>query len=138
MKRWNIKITKEAKKDFQQLDNSLKKQVAAGIIKVARAPLPSPHGYGKPLGNKNGKNLTGFFKIKYKGIGIRIVYTLVLADVTMNIVVISERDDNYCYDLALSYTRNTEIGFLKIFSLIFNRKNQAIPYRITWFPSFMQ
>ena len=36
MKRWNIKITKEAKKDFQQLDNSLKKQVAAGIIKVAR------------------------------------------------------------------------------------------------------
>ena len=100
MKRWNIKITKEAKKDFQQLDNSLKKQVAAGIIKVARAPLPSPHGYGKRLGNKNGKNLTGFFKIKYKGIGIRIVYTLVLADVTMNIVVISERDDNYCYDLA--------------------------------------
>ena len=77
MKRWNIKITKEAKKDFQQLDNSLKKQVAAGIIKVARTPLPSPHGYGKPLGNKNGKNLTGFFKIKYKGIGIRIVYTLV-------------------------------------------------------------
>ena len=100
MKRWNIKITKEAKKDFQQLDNSLKKQVAAGIIKVAGAPLPRPHGYGKPLGNKNGKNLTGFFKIKYKGIGIRIVYTLVLADVTMNIVVISERDDNYCYDLA--------------------------------------
>ena len=100
MKRWNIKITKEAKKDFQQLDNSLKKQVAAGIIKVARAPLPSPHGDGKPLGNKNGKNLTGFFKIKYKGIGIRIVYTLVLADITMNIVVISERDDNYCYDLA--------------------------------------
>ena len=55
MKRWNIKITKEAKKDFQQLDNSLKKQEAAVIIKVARAPLPSPHGYGKPLGNKNGK-----------------------------------------------------------------------------------
>lgn len=49
---------------------------------------------------KTGKNLTGFFKIKYKGIGIRIVYTLVLADITMNIVVISERDDNYCYDLA--------------------------------------
>ena len=38
MKRWNIKITKEAKKDFQQLDNSLKKQVAAGIIKeIGRA-----------------------------------------------------------------------------------------------------
>ena len=92
---------KEAQKDFRQLDNSLKKQVLAGILKVAQAPLPSPHGYGKSLGNKTGKNLTGFFKIKYKGIGIRVVYTLVLADFTMNIVVISERDDNYCYDLAL-------------------------------------
>ena len=101
MNRWNVKITKEAKKDFQKLDNSLKKQVLAGILKVAQAPLPSPHGYGKPLGKKTGKNLTGFFKIKYRGIGIRVVYTLVFTDVTMKIVVISERDDNYCYDLAL-------------------------------------
>ena len=91
---------KRGEKRFPTAWQQPEKQVAAGIIKVARAPLPSPHGYGKPLGNKNGKNLTGFFKIKYKGIGIRIVYTLVLADVTMNIVVISERDDNYCYDLA--------------------------------------
>jgi mRNA interferase RelE/StbE len=64
------------------------------------APLPSPNGYGKPLGNKNGNNLTGFFKIKYRGIGIRVVYTLVLDKKTMNIIVISKRDDNFCYDLA--------------------------------------
>lgn len=98
---WKTRITKEARHEFQSLDGSLKRQVLAGIKKVAQAPLPSPNGYGKPLGNKNGKNLTGFFKIKYKGIGIRVVYTLVIKETTMNIVVISERDDNYCYNLAM-------------------------------------
>lgn len=97
---WKVRITDEAKKDYRKLDGSLRKQVLAGIVKVSKAPLPSPNGYGKPLGNKNGNNLTGFFKIKYRGIGIRIVYTLVVDELTMNIVVISERDDNFCYDLA--------------------------------------
>jgi len=97
---WKIKITDEAKKDFKKLEGSIKKQVLAGIYKVSEAPLPSPNGYGKPLGNKNGNNLTGFFKIKYRGIGIRVVYTLILDELTMNIVVISQRDDNYCYELA--------------------------------------
>ena len=98
---WNIRITDEARQDFQKLDGSIKKQGLAGIKKDSKAPLPSPHGYGKPLGNKNGNNLTGFFKIKYKGIGIRVVYTLVVTEAIMNIVVISERDDNYCYELAM-------------------------------------
>lgn len=97
---WKIKITDEAKRDYKKLDNSLKKQVLAGIVKVSKAPLPSPQGYGKPLGNKNGNNLTGFFKIKYRGIGIRVVYTLVVDKLIMNIIVISERDDSFCYDLA--------------------------------------
>ena len=97
---WKVRITDEAKKDYRKLDGSLRKQVLAGIVKVSKAPLPSPNGYGKPLGNKNGNNLTGFFKIKYRGIGIRVVYTLVVDELTMNIVVISERDDNFCYDLA--------------------------------------
>ena len=55
----------------------------------------------------------------------RIVYTLVLADITMNIVVISERDDNYCYDLAFKlYQKYGDKLFENIF-LIFNRKNQG-------------
>ena len=98
---WKIRITDEAKKDFRDLDGSVKKQVMAGILKVSKAPLPSPQGYGKPLGSKNGNNLTGFFKIKYRGIGIRVVYTLVLDESIMNIIVISERDDNFCYELAI-------------------------------------
>ncbi len=96
---WNIRITDEAKKDYGKIDGSMRKQVLAGIIKVSKAPLPSPNGYGKPLGNKNGKDLTGFFKIKYKEIEIRVVYTLVVNRAVMNIIVISQRDDNYCYDI---------------------------------------
>ena len=114
---WSIKILEEAKEDFRKLDGSLKKQVAAGIIKVSKAPLPFPNGYGKPLGNKNGNNLTGFFKIKYRGIGIRVVYTLVLDKHAMNIVVISERDDNYCYDLAAKmYEKYGDKVFIDIFN----------------------
>ena len=78
--------------------------------------MPSPNGYGKPLGNKHNNNLTGFFKIKYRGIGIRVVYTLVLKDIVMNIVVISERDDNYCYNAAANlYKKYGEDIFTDIF-----------------------
>ena len=49
---WKIKIDTEAKKEYLKLDGSLKKQVLAGILKVSKAPLPSPYGYGKPLENK--------------------------------------------------------------------------------------
>ncbi len=121
---WKIKIDTDAKKEYLKLDGSLKKQVLAGILKVSKAPLPSPHGYGKPLGNKNGNDLTGFFKIKYKGIGIRVIYTLVLKDAIMNIVVISERDDNYCYDLAMKvYKKYGDKIFEDIFDSLNSRMN---------------
>ena len=116
MKRWKISIADEAIKDYRRLDGSVKKQVLAGIYKVAEAPLPSPNGYGKPLGNKFGNNLTGFFKIKYRGIGIRVVYSLVINERIMNIVVVSERDDNYCYEQA---SRLYQIYGDKIFQDIF-------------------
>ena len=116
-KGWEVKIASDAKKDFRKLDGSIKHQVIMGILKVAKAPLPSPYGYGKPLGNKNGNNLTGFFKIKYKGIGIRVIYTLVISEAVMNIVVISDRDDNYCYELAMKvYEKHGDKIFEDIFS----------------------
>jgi len=102
MMEWNIRITNEALDEYNNLDGSIKKQVLAGIYKVSTAPMPSPNGYGKPLGNKGDNNLTGFFKIKYKEIGIRVVYCLVLSELIMNVVVISKRDDEYCYNLTSS------------------------------------
>jgi mRNA interferase RelE/StbE len=97
---WTIKLSQEAKKSLKNYDKPIQKQILAGIQKVSRNPLPHPNGYGKPLGKKHGNNLTGFFKIKYRDIGIRVVYSLVLEVNIMNILIISERDDNYCYEMA--------------------------------------
>ncbi|WKV09447.1 type II toxin-antitoxin system RelE/ParE family toxin [Thermoanaerobacterium sp. CMT5567-10] len=98
---WNISFIPEAKKDLFKLDKSIRMVIYSGIEKVSSNPLPqSEGGYGKPLGNKHGNNLTGFFKIKYRNIGIRVVYTLVRDKKIMNIVVVSVRDDDYCYSLA--------------------------------------
>lgn len=120
---WSIRIIDEAKEDYKKLDGGIRKQVLAGIYKVSQAPLPSPNGYGKPLGNKGGNNLTGFFKIKYRGIGIRIVYTLVIDDAVMNIVVISERDDSYCYNLASSLYKKYGDEIFKDFFEDFDSKS---------------
>ncbi len=58
-------------------------------------------GYGKPLGNKNGNDLSGFMKIKLRNSGLRIVYRLEYdTNKIMRIVVISVRADNEVYDVA--------------------------------------
>lgn len=114
---WTVKYLKEAKADMKKLDKAFAKQVLKGIAKVRKNPLPQPEGYGKPLGNKRGNNLTGFFKIKYRGIGIRVVYTLVRDEMVMNILVVSPRDDEYCYDAAAKmYKRYGDKVFEDIFS----------------------
>jgi mRNA interferase RelE/StbE len=97
---WTIKFSDDSRKSLKGYDKQTQKQILAGIKKVSRNPLPHPNGYGKPLGNKGGNNLTGFFKIKYRDIGIRVVYSLALEVNIMNILIVSERDDNYCYEMA--------------------------------------
>ncbi len=71
------------------------------INKVKENPLPQNEGgYGKPLGNKHGLNLTNLLKIKLRGEGIRIVYKLVRTETQMLIIVIGVREDEEGYDLA--------------------------------------
>jgi len=98
---WEVKFIPEAEKEFGDLDGSLKKQVLYGIAKVSQNPLPaSEGGYGKPLGSKGNINLTGFFKIKYKRIAIRVIYTMIREKRVMNIIVVNKRDEDECYNLA--------------------------------------
>ncbi|MGO0986339.1 type II toxin-antitoxin system RelE family toxin [Clostridioides difficile] len=103
---WNVFYTKDSKKDLLKLDNSQKKQVLKAIDKVSKNPLPSPDGYGKPLGNKGNNNLTNCYKIKLRGLGIRIVYNLVIVDNAMKIIVISVREDSLVYDIASERVKN--------------------------------
>lgn len=66
-------------------------------------------GYGKPLGNKQGNNLSKFLKIKLKSFGIRIVYKLVKTETKMLVVIIGARDDDQVYDMAKHHIEKHEI-----------------------------
>jgi len=98
---WRIVYLKEAKEDLKELDRSQQKRVLKAIEKVSKNPLPfSEGGYGKPLGNRGTSKLTGFLKIKLNKPGIRVVYGLIRDEKTMQIVVISVRDDERAYRMA--------------------------------------
>lgn len=56
---FSIEFLEEAEKDLKKLDHSVQIQVLKGISKVSQNPLSAEEGgYGKPLGNKSGTNLT--------------------------------------------------------------------------------
>ena len=101
MKYWNVVFTDEAYKDIEALDISIKRQVDKAIRKVSQNPLPKDEGgYGTPLGNKGGRNLTGLCRIKLKNTGIRVIYKLYRDGESMRIIVIAARADDEVYRIA--------------------------------------
>ena len=107
---WSIEFLEEAKKDLKKLDHSVQLQVLKGIRKVAQNPLPVQEGgYGKPLGNKAGTNLTNLLKIKFRDLGIRVVYKAMRVDGIMKIIVISARSDEQVYKEAGRRRENHDI-----------------------------
>lgn len=95
---WSIEFLDEAEKDMKKLDHSAQIQVLKGIRKVSRNPLSAEEGgYGKPLGNKSGTDLTNLMKIKFRDLGIRVVYKVERIDGVMKIIVISARTDEQIY-----------------------------------------
>ena len=65
---WEVEYLPEAESDLKSLDGSQRILVLKAIKKVKQNPLPVYEGgYGKPLGNKNGNDLTGFLKVKLIG-----------------------------------------------------------------------
>lgn len=98
---WEVLYTDDARADLRDLDGSQRKTVIKAITKVSQNPLPaSEGGYGKPLGNRHGNNLTGLYKIKLVKEGIRVVYALVRTDTAMKIIVIAARSDDEAYEIA--------------------------------------
>ncbi len=94
---WKIEYLKEARRDLKRLDPYNRKLILMAIEKTAERPLPPPDGIGKPLGNHASSKLSGFYKIKLRGLGYRVVYQLVRDGGTMRIIVISVRDDDAVY-----------------------------------------
>ena len=67
------------------------------IAKVACKPMPHSEGLGKPFGNHNSSKLSGYYKIKLRDLGYRIVYDLVCDGNIMRIIIISVQDDDEIY-----------------------------------------
>ncbi len=98
---WQVRYLPEAEKDMRALSRNQQLTVRKAIDKVKENPLPqSEGGYGKPLGSKQGVNLTGFLKIKLRGEGLRVVYQLIRKEVQMLVVVIGVREDEEVYQIA--------------------------------------
>jgi mRNA interferase RelE/StbE len=94
---WKIEYIKEAQRDLQKLDANNRRIILKAIEKTAQRPLPPPDGIGKPLGNHAAANLSGYYKIKLRDLGYRVVYGLVREGNVMKIIVISIRDDDAVY-----------------------------------------
>lgn len=98
---WKLVYLPEAAKDLKNLAGNQRLLVVKAINKVLQNPLPvSEGGYGKPLGNKQGNDLSGFLKIKLKSAGIRVIYKLIRTETEMLIVVIGARADDEVYEAA--------------------------------------
>ena len=96
--KWTVEYLPEAKKDVATLSHNQQTLVKKAIGKVCENPLPqSEGGYGKPLDNKHGMNLSGLLKIKLRGEGIRVVYKLIRTETQMLVVVVGIRDDDDAY-----------------------------------------
>lgn len=95
---WSVEFLPEANDNLGRLDGSVRPQILKGIRKVSQDPLSD--GYGKPLGNLSGSDLSGLMKIKFKKIGIRVVYKVEITDNVMKIIIISARSDNQVYEEA--------------------------------------
>lgn len=104
---WKVSYFDDALEDLKKLDNSQRKQVLKAIDKVKTNPLPQNEGgYGKPLGNKRGINLTNLYKIKLKKTGIRVVYQIIRVEDTMEIIIVSMREDEKVYEDAQKRINN--------------------------------
>ena len=101
MSRWKIEFTEAARKDLSRLDGHQRRLVYKAIRKVVQDPLPhSAGGYGIPLGNRCGFDLTGLLEIKLRGEGLRIIYELENERMIMRNIAIGRRPDLEIYGIA--------------------------------------
>ena len=107
---WEVEYLPEANQDLKNLDGSQRLLVLKAIKKVQQNPISIYEGgYGKPLGNKNGSDLSGFLKVKLKSAGLRVVYKVVRQDDKMLIIVIGARADEEVYGMAQKRIRDNNL-----------------------------
>ncbi len=90
--KFNVHLTRKSKEDFNKLDGSIKKYVLKKLILLETNPF-----LGKPLGNKAGLDLTGYYKLYVFKKKIRIIYELKDNELIVNIISIGKREDFTAY-----------------------------------------
>ena len=107
---WELVYLPEVEDDYNQLTRRQQLITDKAIKRVKGNPLPNNEGgYGKPLGHKRGRNLTGYLKIKLRGEGIRIVYKLIRSDAKFLVIVIGLREDEEVYQIAHERIKKYEL-----------------------------
>jgi mRNA interferase RelE/StbE len=92
---YKIEFLPDALKDFDRLAVPLKKQAANKVDSLTENPY-----LGKPLGNKFGIDLTGFYKLYFAKKKYRIVYRLIGENIeVIEIIGIGKRDKEEIYKI---------------------------------------
>jgi len=92
---YKVEFLPDAAKDFDNLAGSLKKQAAKKIDALVTNPF-----LGKPLGNKLGIDLTGFYKLYFAKKKYCIVYRLIGEHIeVIEIIGIGKRDKAEVYKI---------------------------------------
>lgn len=92
---FKVEFHPDAEKDFDGLDGSIRKEVAKKIESLSENPF-----LGKPLGNKYGIDLTGFYKLYVARKKYRIVYRLIGKHIeVIEIVGIGKRGKEEVYKI---------------------------------------
>ena len=92
---YKVEFLPGAEKDYEALDKSVRKEVAKKIDALAENPL-----LGKPLGNKFGIDLTGYYKLYAAKKKYRIVYRSAGGQIeVIEIVGIGKREREEIYKL---------------------------------------
>jgi len=97
--RFNVLLIQEAKKDFEKLDGSIKKQILKKLLLLETNPF-----LGKPLGNRAGMDLAGYYKLYAYKKRIRIVYEVKNEALIILVISIGKREDFTVYLQALLRT----------------------------------
>lgn len=107
---WKLTFLPEAQRDLKNLAGNQQILVVKAMEKVRQNPVSVYEGgYGKPLGNKRGNDLTGLLKIKLRSAGIRVVYKLIQTETEMLVVVIGTRADDEVYETAQHRVQKHEL-----------------------------
>ena len=92
---FKVELHPKAVRDFDALDGSIRKEIVKKIDALSENPF-----LGKPLGNKLGMDLTGFFKLYAARKKYRIVYRILKGRLeVIEIIGIGKREKAEIYKL---------------------------------------